>query len=119
MTLLPATNTLITISPGAGFGMGTSWIVVWISGKGWTMTSFILLGRELDGVDCIGISQETGGVKALQGMRSGRRSFYSSPDVGGGRKGLFVRIMNDANPGKKMLHSVILNAITGEWSARG
>ena len=52
MTLLPATNTLITISPGAGVGMGRSWIVVWSSGKGWTMTSFIVLGRELTRVWC-------------------------------------------------------------------
>lgn len=40
--LLPAACTFITISLDPGIGMGMSWVVVWSSGKGWTMISFIV-----------------------------------------------------------------------------
>ena len=39
--LVPATMTLTTSSLGPGDGMGTSWMVVWRVGVGWTITSFM------------------------------------------------------------------------------
>jgi hypothetical protein len=43
----PATMTLMTTSSSPGSGIGTSWIEVWSSGIGWTITSFILIFRTI------------------------------------------------------------------------